>query len=286
MVSGAFSTTSFRRLPVAAGPVIAGAVIDFRSDVTVNRCSPMPPIDLAIETALLVMRNGGSTVAADRTFTNILAGSQQSGSAIWRLDFVAATHSSGDHSSAIVRPVGPIKVNLVRASTLAILGEQVARGEVPVAALPSELARITQLPSPYSGGVLAANAAFVAACFSQLYGGDVGGLGLASLAAAVGQILRSQLYSRDVRVGPTTLVCGVLSALVASVGLRLGFSQAAPPTLMASVMYMVPGLPLINGFVDVVSQRHLLVGSERIVNASFLFLVLAIAIAFAYVVVF
>jgi uncharacterized membrane protein YjjP (DUF1212 family) len=56
-------------------------------------------------------------------------------------------------------------------------------------------------------------------------------------------------------------------------------------TLIASVTYMFPGLTLINGFIDVVSHRHLVVGFERMLNAAFLFLILAIGIAFATVVV-
>jgi uncharacterized membrane protein YjjP (DUF1212 family) len=48
---------------------------------------------------------------------------------------------------------------------------------------------------------------------------------------------------------------------------------------------MVPGLPLINGFVDMVSHKYLIVGLERIANAGFLFLVLAVAIVLAYAVV-
>jgi uncharacterized membrane protein YjjP (DUF1212 family) len=77
----------------------------------------------------------------------------------------------------------------------------------------------------------------------------------------------------------------VLSACIACVGLRLGLSQTVPATLVASVIYMVPGLPLINGFVDMVSHRFLFVGLERIADAVFLFLVLAVAIALAYTVV-
>jgi uncharacterized membrane protein YjjP (DUF1212 family) len=44
-------------------------------------------------------------------------------------------------------------------------------------------------------------------------------------------------------------------------------------------------LPLINGFVDLISHRHLVVGFERMLNAAFLFLVLAIAVAFAHTIV-
>jgi uncharacterized membrane protein YjjP (DUF1212 family) len=73
--------------------------------------------------------------------------------------------------------------------------------------------------------------------------------------------------------------------MIASVGLRLGFSHVESATLIASVIYLVPGLPLINGFVDVVSHKYLMVGIERIMNAVFLFLVLAIAIVLARAVI-
>jgi len=73
----------------------------------------------------------------------------------------------------------------------------------------------------------------------------------------------------------------VVSATIASLGLRLGFGQAEAATLIASVIYMVPGLPLINGFLDVTSHTHLVVGFERILNAAFLFLALGAAVALA-----
>jgi len=127
-----------------------------------------------------------------------------------------------------------------------------------------------------------AAAACTAAFFPQIPGGDWGAFGIAFVAAGVGQFFRSLLQSRRSAVAPVTLVCGVLSACLAGLGLRLGLSQTAPATLIASVIYMVPGLPLINGFVDLVSHKYLFVGLERIANAAFLFLVLAIAIALAY----
>jgi uncharacterized membrane protein YjjP (DUF1212 family) len=130
-----------------------------------------------------------------------------------------------------------------------------------------------------------AAAAFTGAFFSQIAGGDWGALGTAFVAAGIGQVLRARLQGMGLAVAPVTLVCGVLSACIAAAGLRLGLSQTEPAALIASVMYMVPGLPLINGFIDVVSHRHLLLGLERIANASFLFLVLALALAFAHVTV-
>jgi uncharacterized membrane protein YjjP (DUF1212 family) len=246
----------------------------------------MQPVEMALEAALIVMQNGGSTAAADRSFTNVLAGYKKEGvSAVWRLDFIAASSTGEGQASTAVRTVGPIGVNLARASEVAVLGERVAKGEVATATLGAELARIRTLPSPYNRWVTITAAACTAAFFSQIAGGDWGSLAIAFVAGAVGQFLRSLLQARKLAVAPVTLICGVLSACIASVGLRLGFSQVAPATLIASVIYVVPGLPLINGFVDVASHKYLLVGVERMINAAFLFLVIAIAIAFAYTVI-
>jgi uncharacterized membrane protein YjjP (DUF1212 family) len=245
----------------------------------------MQPVERALDVALIVMQNGGSTVMADRTFTNILKGYKEDGvSAVWRLDFVAASSVAQGQSSAVLRPVGPIGVNLVRASEAAVLGERVARGEVDTAALVSEVERIKAFSTTYNRWVRVAAAAFTAAFFSKIPGGDWGALGIAFVAAGIGQFLRSLLQARKLAAAIVTLICGVLSAGIAGVALRLGLSQTVPATLIASVVYMVPGLPLINGFDDVLSHKHLLVGLERIVNAAYIFLVLAIAIALAYAV--
>ena len=93
-----------------------------------------------------------------------------------------------------------------------------------------------------------------------MIGGDWGSLGIAVVAVAVGQTLRSRLQAQKVAVALVTLVCGLLSAFLASAALRFGYSESVSPTLIASVVYMVPGLTLINGFIDLYSFKHALVG--------------------------
>lgn len=245
----------------------------------------MRPFQCAIDVALIVMQNGGSTGAADRTFQNILRGHGQEGSATWRLDIVTACGVAAGQPVTVLRPVGAIGINLVRASEAVVLGERVARGEVDVAALDSETARIQALPPPYGTWALMAAAACTAACFSRIPGGDWGAAGIAFVAAGTGQFFRSRLQAMKLTVANVTLVCGVLSACIAALGLRLGLTQVGPAAVVASVIYVVPGLALINGFVDVISHKHLFVGLERIASAAFLFLVLAVAIALADIVV-
>jgi uncharacterized membrane protein YjjP (DUF1212 family) len=244
------------------------------------------PVERALDVALIVMRNGGSTVLADRVFGNILKGfKRERVPTVWRIDFVAATTVVEGRPSTIYRPVGVIGINLVRASEAARLSERVARGEIDITALDSEIERVKALDIPYNRWVLLAAGAGTAAVFSQFPGKDWGALGISFVAAGVGQFLRLSLQERKMPVVARTLACGVLSTCLAAVGLRLNLSQAAPWTMIASVVYMVPGLPLINGFIDTLSHRFLFVGLERIANAVYIFLILAVAIAFASTVI-
>jgi uncharacterized membrane protein YjjP (DUF1212 family) len=189
------------------------------------------------------------------------------------------------NSAIAARPVGPIGVNLVRESEAAVLSERVAKGELGVVALKAEIERIKDLPEPYGQWTKIGAAAFTAAFFSQILGGDWGSFAIAFVAGGVGQLFRSLLQARKVTVAMLTMICGCISAGIACVGLRMEFSGTAPAALIASVIYLVPGLPLINGCLDVISHKYLFVGIQRIFNAIFLILVIAIAIALAFVVI-
>ena len=240
------------------------------------------PIETALDAALLVMKNGGTTIAAARCFNDILGGYGREGvAAVWRLDFVAATATENSQPRTYMRPVGPIGVNLVRVSEAVMLGQRAASGELPAAHIGGEVERASRLPSPYTRWVTALVAAATGACFSRLPGGDWGSFAIAFVAAGAGQLLRSELQARKLGVAPVMLLSALLSAMIAAFGLRLGYSEVKPATMMASIIYLVPGLALINGFLDVISHRYLLIGIERMFNAAFLFLVLALALAFA-----
>jgi len=211
------------------------------------------PADVALDLALIVMQSGGSTTMADRTFTNVLTGCRKEGvSAVWRLDFVAVSSSAAGESSTILRPVGAVGMHLIRASAARALSEQVANGQVHADSLTSEVHRIKNLPSPYGRGTLMLAAAWAAACFSRTAGGDWGAFGLTFVAAGLGQSVRPWLQARDLTRVSATLVCALISGLIATSGLRFGVSHVVAATVMASVIYMIPGVLLITGFLDIV----------------------------------
>jgi len=226
------------------------------------------------------MENGGSTVRAERAFNGILQGLSVEGViTLWRYDFVVVTRVTDSEPETFIRPIRPPGANLSRVAEASMLAERIARGDVDQAAIASELHRIRDIPSPYNTWLVILAAACVAGFFTRFIGGNWGGFEIAFVAGAVGQTVRVALQARKLGTAATTMVCALLSALVAAFGLRTGISQVAPATLIGSVGYMIPGLPLVNGFIDVASHRNISVGAMRILNATFLFLILAIGIA-------
>jgi uncharacterized membrane protein YjjP (DUF1212 family) len=242
----------------------------------------MNAVDDALDAALLIVQNGGATAVAERAFARILkAHGRQDVTLLLRLDFIAASGILDRVPGTVLRRVGPVGVNIVRVSETNQLTERAAAGAIPVSSLAAELERIRRLASPYRAGAAILAAAVAAACFSQILGGDWGSLAIAFVAGATGQATRSLLQRRGIAQGPVTFVSGTLAASVAALGLRLGLSPVVPAALISSQIYMVPGLALINGFIDLVTHRHLLIGLERMLNVAYQFLVMAVAIALA-----
>ncbi len=223
------------------------------------------------------MRNGGSTAAAERTFRNALGrrGATDT-STIWRSDFAIAAGPA-----VAVQPAGVLGVQLARAAEAVELGERLVNADMDGAHVAGAIERIKTRVSPYNLGVSALFAACAGAFFSRIAGGDWGAFGVTSLAAGAGQFVRILLEARSVPRTPLTAVCALISALIGTAGLRLGLSHAVSATLLGSVVYMIPGLALINGFIDAVSDGYLLVGIQRLLDAVSVFLIMAVAVAIA-----
>jgi len=239
-------------------------------------------MDVALDVAVTVLNSGGATRMADKTFHNVAAGcGYKDVSVTFRLDSAIA----GDESTVtIARQVGAISVNLLRASEAARLGERVLRREISGWTLKSELARIRALPEPYSQltTLVALTASTVG--FVRLAHGDWVAASAASIAAIAGLLFRAWLTRRNVPGAPASLAGGIVAASLAALVLRFGLTTTRGATIIGSLLFLLPGLALVNGFVDVLSEKYLVMGLERLANAALQAIFVAIAIQFAVVI--
>lgn len=239
-------------------------------------------METLLEAASVVLENGGTGAMAERALTNLASALDHPGlTVVWRLDLLLATERDDGRPVTVLRPVRPVGLNLVRTSEVAALSERAVQEGIDLPSLQRALERIKALPFPYSRWVMALAAAGAGAAFARTMSGDTGAFLLCAFAAAVGQLVRGELTARGLTRSSTTFLCALLSGLIAAAGLRLGFSHTIPAVFMASIIYAVPGVLLINGFLDLLSERFLYSGLQRLAHAGFLFLILAIAVAVA-----
>lgn len=240
----------------------------------------MEPLDLALRFGALALENGSSAALADRAFASVLKSAGiDDGFALWRLDFATAGRRCG--GQVVVRTIGPIGVNLRRVAEVAALAARAARGAIPFESLAAELDRVAGIGSSYGPWTMLAVTGVSAGLYSKILTGAWPGFGIAFVAAALGQALRLRLLAAQVPTAGATLAAAVVSALTAAVGLRLRFGDEASATVIASVVYLIPGLPLINGFFDMASPRSLVLGVQRLLSATFTVALLAVAVALA-----
>ncbi|HZR26666.1 MAG TPA: threonine/serine exporter family protein [Vicinamibacterales bacterium] len=240
----------------------------------------MEPIDVALRFGVLALENGGTGALADRAFASVLkSAGVNDGFAVWRLDSASGGRTCDGH--ALVHAVGPVGVNLRRVWEIAALTDRASRGAVPFDAFDAEIDHIAALGPSYGPWTTVAATALLAGLFARTQNGDWAGFLIAAGAAAAGQAVRVWLLARQMAIPAATFAAALLSAVTAAFGLQFRLVSDAPGTLMAAVIYLIPGLPLINGFFDMVTPRFLVLGAQRLASAVLIVTLTAIAVALA-----
>lgn len=105
------------------------------------------------------------------------------------------------------------------------------------------------------------------ASFCKLFGGDWTAVGIVFTATLVGFAVNHFLV----------FACSAfVASLCATAALR--FDCTAEITLATSPLFLVPGVPLINGVIDIM-EGHVLMGVSRLVNAMLLIVCIAVGLS-------
>lgn len=147
---------------------------------------------------------------------------------------------------------------------------------LPLSALWQKYERIIHSPAISPLFVLML-AGFANASFCRLFGGDWLSMGFVFSATVTGMFLKQQMTSAHVNHYIIFIVSSFVASLCASIALI--FDTTSEIALATSVLYLVPGVPLINGVIDVV-EGYVLTGFARLVQAALLIICIAIGLSF------
>ena len=115
------------------------------------------------------------------------------------------------------------------------------------------------------------------ASFCRLFGGDIWAMLITFTATMVGFFTRQHLTRKKVNHYIVFIASAFVASICASTALALGI-DTAEIALATSVLYLVPGVPLINGVIDI-TDGHIQIGISRLVNAFLLIICIAIGMS-------
>jgi uncharacterized membrane protein YjjP (DUF1212 family) len=197
------------------------------------------------------------------------------------LNGLTASARQGGDLVTITCEVGPPGINAWRIATLERLAHEGSGGLTPDA-LAKELDAIEAVPALRSIATVAIAIGLASGAFSYLNGGDTLGTAMAVVAGGFGQSLRALLLRhRGNQYAVTALVTVVTASLycigIATLGAS-GFGPGHAAGFIFSVLFLVPGFPLVASLLDAV-QHQPIAALSRLFYATMILLAAAIGLS-------
>jgi uncharacterized membrane protein YjjP (DUF1212 family) len=179
------------------------------------------------------------------------------------------------YTEVINIPVLP--VNFEYNSELSSLSWKAYDKRLPLNVLQEEYNQIKSRPK-MSRYLVLLLVGFANASFCRLFGGDWNAVAIVFVATLVGLFTRQQMQIRHIN----HFIIFVVSAFVASMcaSMALLFETTAEIAIATSVLFLIPGVPLINGVIDIV-EGYTLTGGSRLIQAFLLIICIAVGLSFS-----
>lgn len=193
---------------------------------------------------------------------------------------IQITTASGDDFRTRIRRVVDRGVNMTVLSAINRLSRRIEAGELNHTQTRAELERISTLPHHYNRWFVAVMVGLACAAFSRLFGGDWAVFLVTFVSSTVAMIVRQELARRSFNFLLVTMITSFVATLLASGGFWLHMSEAPELALTACVLFLVPGVPLINAIGDL-SRGHTVVGIARGITGMIVLMALALGMILA-----
>src|ERR1051326_3745121 len=207
------------------------------------------------------MLRAGNTASRTREWIDVLARKLgfDAVSVGLSLDGITASVCRSGARITTMREIGPPAINARRIAALEQLAKTAEPGLSP-RAIAVELAEIDAAAPPYSTVQIAAAVGVASAAFGFLNGAAAPEMISAAIGGAIGQCLRLWLsrlrFNHYAVTGISALTASGLYVLAAALLRHMGFEFAHYPSgFIASVLFLIPGFPLIAALFDLLQHQ-------------------------------
>jgi len=235
-------------------------------------------VDILLDVGRISFENGSDT---SHTIRTVLAFGESLGCdsvrAAPHYSSLSVSASIGDDHITRIAFMRPTGVNLAAVLRLRHFLSAKEGERLSPEIAKTELAGIRLAVHPRGPLLIALLVAFSCAAFCKLFGGDLAAMGATLVASFAGTLLRGAMSKRGFNAYLVTFVVALVASLLAGLACVNGWSQTPEQAIIASVLFLVPGVPLINAIEDI-AHGYPVVGAGRLIHALALFISIALGL--------
>lgn len=200
-------------------------------------------------------------IAAEFGFSAIIAVYPDSVEVIMR-------NNSGECVSTAMAEHMKIPISFALNTSLSRLSWDVADGKLSFHQMLEAFRRIIHTPRSHTWR-LPIVVAIANASFCRLFGGDPMAMLIVAIATLAGFSLKIFLFGRNYDTRLVVFLCALISSLIGGIDYIFSFGTTPAIALGTSILYLVPGIPFINSFSDLIC-RHYISAIGRFFDATIL----------------
>lgn len=191
---------------------------------------------------------------------------------------------SADHriQQTAIRHIPGLHLNFYFQNMLSRLSWEVCDNGMDLDRLDALYHEIVQTPR-YSFYVIWLTTSLANMAFCRLFGGDAYAMLFVFLGTAIACYVRARLLRREIHHLFVLIITAFLSSLTAGCTELFQLGNTASIALATSVLFMIPGVPLINSLIEIL-EGHILNGLEKIMSACTIIVCIALGLLLTLVI--
>ncbi|MBB5191877.1 uncharacterized membrane protein YjjP (DUF1212 family) [Silvimonas terrae] len=252
--------------------------------MTTDSVSPQPVhlaalTDTALHAGLIAHSCGGDTARTSEIMQRVAValGGQRADTVVSSLNLGLTVEADGERETAL-RKAPHMGINFDALTHLEDIVHALETGQLDHPRFRCLLHETAARPRAWPAWQVAIMVGLACGGFAALFGGDVAAIGLTSIASTCGIALRQWLAQRHFQ----PLIFATAAAFVATLitGLARPLTLTPDAALAACVLFLIPGVPLINGTADLLTGNYLN-GNVRLTTSVVFILGIAIGMSLA-----
>jgi uncharacterized membrane protein YjjP (DUF1212 family) len=247
-----------------------------------NKETPLHEIaHLALTVGRMLLEWGANARAVHEAIANTAAGlGCDSADAFCQHAAIITVLRRGNKSHTQMGKVGEHVVNLRRTQNLQKIVQRISRGELTCAQAQAEVELVPTTTKHYPIWFICLATGLACSAFGRLFNSDWVSFIPTLIGAGVGQYVRHTLFHKKYNIFLIAGIVSFIAATLAGFGAKAVGSVHLPLAMLASVLLLVPGIPVLNAQIDVIEGKPNL-AAARALRITFLLLFMALGLSFA-----